>query len=97
MPKQLKFNFGKDWTNGEIKFPPHFTPEIIHSALYIWNAGDDHKEGGNRNDYLHKNLGAKKIAFIMSILVLPDLIELIMNKGITLQDVFNTNMNQTKH
>ena len=97
MPKQLKFNFGKDWTNGEIKFPPHFTPEIIHSALYIWNAGNDNIEGGRRIDYLHKNLGAKKIAFIMSILVLPDLIELIMNKGITLQDVFNTNMNQTKH
>jgi len=97
MPKQLKFNFGKDWTNGEIKFPPHFTPEIIHSALYIWNAGNDNIEGGRRIDYLHKNLGAKKMAFIMSILVLPDLIELIMNKGITLQDVFNTNMNQTKH
>ena len=97
MPKQLKFNFGKDWTNGEIKFPPHFTPEIIHSALYIWNAGNDNIEGGRRIDYLHKNLGAKKMAFIMSILVLPDLIELIMNKGITLQDVLNTNMNQTKH
>ena len=97
MPKQLKFNFGKDWTNGEIKFPPHFTPEIIHSALYIWNAGNDNIEGGRRIDYLHKNLGAKKMAFIMSILVLPDLIELIMNKGITLQDVFNTNMNKTKH
>ena len=97
MPKQLKFNFGKDWINGEINFPAHFTPEIIHSALYIWNAGDDHKEGGRRIEYLHNNLGAKKMAFIMSILVLPDLIELIMNKGITLQDVFKTNMNQTKH
>ena len=97
MPKQLKFNFGKDWTNGEIKFPPHFTPEIIHSALYIWNAGNDNIEGGRRIDYLHKNLGAKKMAFIMSILVLPDLIELIMDKGITLQDVLKTNMNQTKH
>ena len=92
-----KKSFGKSWTDKDIKFPPHLTPEIIHSALYIWNAGDDHKEGGNRIDYLHKNLGAKKMAFIMSILVLPDLIELIMNKGITLQDVFNTNMNQTKH
>jgi hypothetical protein len=96
MPNKKK-SFGKSWTKEDIKFPPHFTPEIIHSALYIWNAGDDHKEGGNRIDYLHKNLGAKKMAFIMSILVLPDLIELIMNKGITLQDVFNTNMNQTKH
>ena len=92
-----KKSFGKSWTKEDIKFPPHLTPEIIHSALYIWNAGDDNIEGGRRIDYLHKNLGAKKMAFIMSILVLPDLIELIMNKGITLQDVFNTNMNQTKH
>ena len=90
-----KKSFGKSWTDKDIKFPPHLTPEIIHSALYIWNAGDDHKEGGNRIDYLHKNLGAKKMAFIMSLLVLPDLIELIIDKGITLQDVLKTN--QTKH
>ena len=96
MPNNKK-SFGMSWTDEDIKFPPHFTPEIIHSALYIWNAGNDNIEGGRRIDYLHKNLGAKKMAFIMSILVLPDLIELIMNKGITLQDVFNTNMNQTKH
>ena len=97
MPKQLKFNFGKDWTNGEINFPAHFTPEIIHSALYIWNAGEDSEEGTRRINFLHDKLGPKRMAFIMSILVLPDLIVLIMNKGITLQDGFNTNMNQTKH
>ena len=97
MPKNKNFSFGKDWTEGQVKFPPHFTPEIIHSALYIWNAGDDHKEGGRRIEYLHNNLGAKKMAFIMSLLVLPDLIDLIIDKGITLQDVFKTNMNQTKH
>ena len=88
-------SFGMSWTKEDIKFPSHLTPEIIHSALYIWNAGDDNIEGGRRIDYLHKNLGAKKMAFIMSLLVLPDLIELIMNKGITLQDVLKTN--QTKH
>jgi len=92
-----KKSFGMSWTDEDIKFPSHLTPEIIHSALYIWNAGDDNIEGGRRIDYLHKNLGAKKMAFIMSILVLPDLIELIMDKGITLQDVLKTNMNQTKH
>ena len=95
--KKSNFSFGKDLTDGQVKFPPHFTPEIIHSALYIWNAGDDHKEGGRRIEYLHNNLGAKKMAFIMSLLVLPDLIDLIIDKGITLQDVFKTNMNQTKH
>ena len=92
-----KKSFGMSWTDEDIKFPGHLTPEIIHSALYIWNAGDDHKEGGNRIDYLHKNLGAKKMAFIMSILVLPDLIDLIIDKGITIQDVINKTKNQTKH
>ena len=92
-----KKSFGKSWTKEDIKFPPHLTPEIIHSALYIWNAGDDHKEGGQRIEYLHKNLGAKKMAFIMSLLVLPDLIELIMDKGVTLKDIANYSKDQTKH
>ena len=50
MPKNKNFSLSvKTWTDeGQVKFPPHFTPEIIHSALYIWNAGDDHKEGGRR-------------------------------------------------
>ena len=91
-----KKSFGKSWTKEDINFPPHLTPQRIHSALYIWNAGDDHKEGGNRIDYLHKNLGAKKMAFIMSILVLPDLIDMIMEKGITLDSVFNRDK-QTRH
>ena len=92
-----KKSFGKSWTKDDIKFPPHFTPEIIHSALYIWNAGDDHKEGGRRIEYLHNNLGAKKMAFIMSILVLPDLIDMIIDKGITLDSVFKKRDTQTKH
>ena len=31
MTKENKF-FGKDWSKGEIKFPKHLTPEIIHTA-----------------------------------------------------------------
>ena len=96
MPNNKK-SFGVSWTDEDIKFPPHFTPEIIHSALYIWNAGDDSEEGTKRINFLHDNLGAKKMAFIMSILVLPDLIDLIIDKGITIQDVINKTKNQTKH
>ena len=33
------------------------------------------KKAAGALKYLHNNLGAKKMAFIMSILVLPDLIE----------------------
>ena len=32
--------FGKDWTHGELNFPKHLTPEIIHSALFVYNAED---------------------------------------------------------
>ena len=37
MTKQ-KQNFGRDWTDGELKFPEHLTAKIIHSALFIYNA-----------------------------------------------------------
>ena len=30
--------FGKDWTKGDLSFPKHLTPEIIHSALFVYNA-----------------------------------------------------------
>ena len=96
MPNNKK-SFGVSWTDEDIKFPPHFTPEIIHSALYIWNAGEDSEEGTRRINFLHDKLGPKRMAFIMSILVLPDLIDLIIDKGITIQDVINKTKNQTKH
>ena len=30
--------FGRDWTDGDLKFPEHLTAKIIHSALFIYNA-----------------------------------------------------------
>ena len=30
--------FGRDWTDGDLKFPEHLTPKTIHSALFIYNA-----------------------------------------------------------
>ena len=36
--KQKQKQFGRDWSEGELKFPEHLTPKVIHSALFIYNA-----------------------------------------------------------
>jgi hypothetical protein len=74
MTKQ-KQNFGRDWTDGELKFPEHCTPKIIHALLFIYNA-DSKEQSDKRIEYCAKELGDKSMSFIMSILLLPTL----MNK-----------------
>ena len=67
--------FGRDWTDGDLKFPEHLTAKIIHSALFIYNA-DSKEQSDKRIEYCAKELGDKSMSFIMSILLLPTL----MNK-----------------
>ena len=74
MTKQKSF-FGKDWTNGDVKFPKHLTPEIIHSALFISNA-DDKETAGQRIEYCSKQLGDEAMSYAMALLILPTLMEL---------------------
>ena len=74
MTKQKSF-FGKDWTEGEIKFPKHLTPEIIHSALFIGNA-DNMESAGHRIEYCAKQLGDEAMSYAMALLILPTLMEL---------------------
>ena len=74
MTKQKSF-FGKDWTEGEIKFPKHLTPEIIHSALFIGNA-NNMESAGHRIEYCAKQLGDEAMSYAMALLILPTLMEL---------------------
>ena len=74
MTKENKF-FGKDWTKGDIKFPKHLTPEIIHSALFIGNA-DNMESAGHRIEYCAKQLGDEAMSYAMALLILPTLMEL---------------------
>ena len=74
MTKQKSF-FGKDWTDGEIKFPKHLTPEIIHSALFIGNA-NNMESAGQRIEYCAKQLGDEAMSYAMALLILPTLMEL---------------------
>ena len=66
--------FGKDWTQGEVSFPKHLTPEVIHSALYIHNAKDK-DESMIRVEYIAKLVGDETMTYVMSQLILPTLMD----------------------
>jgi len=64
--------FGKDWTQGELSFPKHLTPEVIHSALFIHNAKSK-EETHQRVEHCAKLIGDELMSYAMSLLVLPHL------------------------
>ena len=64
--------FGRDWTDGELKFPEHLTPKVIHSALFIYNA-DSTEETKQRVEHCAKLIGDKAMSFAMAMLMLPTL------------------------
>jgi len=64
--------FGKDWTQGELSFPKHLTPEVIHSALFIHNAKDK-EESMLRVEHVAKLVGDETMTYVMSQLILPTL------------------------
>ena len=66
--------FGRDWTDGELKFPEHLTPKIIHAALFIYNA-DSKEETHTRVEYIAKQIGDEAMSYAMSLLMLPFLMK----------------------
>ena len=66
--------FGKDWTQGAVNFPKHLTPEVIHSALFIYNA-DSKEQMNKRVEHCAKLMGGEAMTFAMALLVLPHLID----------------------
>jgi len=71
--KQVKFGSG-DIRFGDINFPKHLTPEIVHTALYIHNA-DSKEDIIKRTEYCAKQIGDEAMQYAMALLVLPHLIE----------------------
>ena len=65
--------FGKDWTKGELSFPKHLTPEIVHTALFIHNAPSK-EEMTKRVEHSAKLIGGEAMTYAMALLVLPHLI-----------------------
>jgi len=68
--KQFK-HFGKSF-NKDLSFPKHLTPEIIHSALFVFNAPTK-EEIKVRVEYCAKQIGDEAMSFAMALLVLPQL------------------------
>ena len=59
---------------GDINFPEHLTPKIVHSALFIHNAKDK-AETVTRVKFCTKELGEKMMTYVMALLILPMLMD----------------------
>ena len=77
MKTKKEKQFGRDWTHGELNFPKHLTPEIIHSALFVYNA-EDKDAVAKRVQHCAKLIGDEAMSFAMSLLVLPELQKMTM-------------------
>ena len=76
MKTKKEKQFGRDWSDGDIKFPKHLTPEIIHSALFVYNAPKE--EVAQRVQYCAKQIGDEAMSYAMAMLVLPELQKMTM-------------------
>ena len=76
MKTKTEKQFGKDWTDGQLKFPKHLTPKIIHSALFVYNAPKE--EVAQRVQYCAKQIGDEAMSYAMAMLVLPELQKMTM-------------------
>ena len=70
-------HFGKSWySKNKVKnlsFPKHLTPEIIHSALFVYNAPKE--EVATRVQYCAKQIGNEAMQYALALLVLPHLVD----------------------
>ena len=73
--KQFK-HFGKSFDK-DLNFPKHLTPEIMHSALFVYNA-QGKEEVAQRVQYCAKQIGDEAMSYAMALLVLPELQALTM-------------------
>ena len=72
MKKEKSFGSSKAFGGGkDISFPKHLTPEIIHSALFVYNAPKE--EVPVRVQYCAKQIGDEGMSYAMALLVLPEL------------------------
>ena len=61
-------------TRDDINFPKYLTPEIIHSALFVYNS-QTKEETNVRVQYYAKQIGDEAMSYAMALLVLPTLID----------------------
>ena len=80
MKTKKEKQFGRDWTEGQLNFPKHLSPKIIHSALFVHNA-DCKEETMKRVAHCVKEIGDEAMSFAMALLVLPHLMDNMTNSN----------------
>tara|TARA_R100001143_G_C3276257_1_gene94556 strand:- start:14 stop:298 length:285 start_codon:yes stop_codon:yes gene_type:complete len=78
MTTKKEKQFGKDWTEGQLNFPKHLTPKVIHSALFIHNAPTK-EDIIKRVEFCVKEIGEESMSYAMAMLVLPTLMNNMSN------------------
>ena len=59
---------------GDINFPKHLTPKIVHTALFVHNAPTK-EDIKTRVEWGAKEIGDEAMSFAMALLVLPTLMD----------------------
>ena len=72
MKTKKEKSFGNPKSFGDVNFPKHLTPKIIHSALFVHNAPSK-EEIKSRVEHCAKEIGDEAMSFAMALLVLPTL------------------------
>jgi len=72
MKTKKEKQFGNPKSFGDVNFPKHLTPKIIHSALFVHNAPTK-EEIKSRVEHCAKEIGDDAMSYAMALLVLPTL------------------------
>ena len=70
MKTKKQKHFGSSIAFGDINFPKHLTPKIIHSALFVYNAPTK-EDTTKRVEFCAKEIGDEDMSYVMALLVLP--------------------------
>jgi len=80
MKTKKEKQFGRDWTEGQLNFPKHLSPKIIHSALFIHNSPTK-EDIIKRTEHCVKQIGEHDMSYAMALLVLPHLMDNMSNSN----------------
>jgi hypothetical protein len=62
----------------KLNAPEHLCSDVLVSALYVHN-GKDNEDKLKRAEQIYKKIGDKKASYVMALLVLPQLMDEVMN------------------
>ena len=62
----------------KLNAPEHLSSDVIIGALYV-NNGKDKEDKIKRSEQIFKKLGGKKATYVMALLILPQMMNDLMN------------------